>query len=112
MMNLIGAMEMSYTARCHREDEEMTYNVADAVERCAEWLGDTEEGREYFFEAVIGYDEYLRDLDKLLAMTQTVDGIRTTEDFVKMGQKMSVFVDEWINKVASDDYRKIMEIIG
>jgi len=101
------SMELSYTARMHREYEEATCDVGYLMEQAAEWMAETEEGRLYFFEAVNGYDEYHEEIDKVLGLALDTGPTRDSESFIKMGQNMAVFVDKWINRVAEDDYKKI-----
>jgi len=105
-----GQMEISYNARRYREYEANEIDPDFAIERCAEWLTETKEGRKYFFEAVTFHDDYFDELEKLLTMPMETGDIRQPEDFTKMGQHMSVFIDKWVNKVAERDYEEILQI--
>lgn len=103
-------MEISYNAGKYRQYESSTYDPDYAIERCAEWLTETKEGREYFFEAVTLHDDYFDELDKLLTMPMDTGDIRQPKDFTSMGQHMAVFIDKWVNKIAECDYEKILQI--
>jgi len=106
------SMELSYTARMHRQDEEATCDVGYLIDQAIEWMSETKEGRLYFFEAVNGYDEYHEEIDKLLGLAIDTGPTRNSESYIKMGQHMSVFVKKWINRVGKDDYKKIADYIG
>jgi len=103
-------MEISYNARKFRDYEADEIDPDFAIERCAAWLGDTNEGRQYLMKALQHVDEFDEDLEALLKATQDTYAVRKPEDFMKVGQKACVMMDKWINKVAEEDYEEILQI--